>query len=437
MFFSKSSNKAKATPAHTHDKAVVDAICRSMAVIEFNLDGTVIKANDIFLNTVGYSLEEIQGKHHRMFCEPEVYQSHEYNTGWQRLAQGEVLSGQFKRLRKNGDAIWLEATYNPVFDADGKVSSVIKFASDITEYMIKNAETRAVLDAVNRTSAVIEFHPDGTIITANDNFTSTMEYSLQELQGMHHRSFCKPEFANSSEYKRMWQDLASGRAIGGRFERVNRSGKTVWLEASYSPVVDISGKVTKVIKFATDITPHVDQAMADARRAAGAHEIASGTLETASDGTVVIQNAAEEMRRIADSVTTTASAIADLGKTSEQITAIVNSIRGIADQTNLLALNAAIEAARAGEQGRGFAVVADEVRQLAARTSDSTQEISDMISKIQSGIDSSVKSMSSCESQAQTGVELAGQAGEVIIKIRDGVQQAVESVSVFANSAKN
>jgi len=412
---------------------LLDAIDRSMAVIEFDLDGVVLRANDNFLKTMGFERDQVVGKPHRQFCTPELARSSQYAQLWSRLKNGQFESGTFERVNSKGLPIWLEASYNPIKDASGRVVKVVKYAMDVTAKVQHESESNAKLQAIDRAMAVIEFNLDGSIITANQNFLSRMGYSLTELKGKHHRIFCTPELVNSSAYQDFWRRLNLGELFSGQFERVDKRGQTVWLEANYNPVYDAAGRLCKVVKFASDVTARVEQHAQDARSATEAYHISVETRKVAEQGTQVIQQAASEMREIAANIAESSTLIAQLGERSEQITAIVNTIRSIADQTNLLALNAAIEAARAGEQGRGFAVVADEVRLLAARTSGSTAEISTMISLIQSETRQAIKSMDGTRDRAAEGVELANQAGTVILQIRDGASNAVQAVSMFAN----
>lgn len=415
---------------------LMEAISRSMAVVKFLPDGTIIDANHHFLEVIGYRLEEIKGKHHRMFCPGESCSTAEYQRFWQDLKSGQAQQGTFARRNRNGQTVWLEATYNPLRNSTGEVTSIIKIAADVTNRINAKYEADNRLKALDRSAAVIEFELDGTIISANQNFMDTMGYQLHEIQGQHHRMFCDPDYVSSSEYSNLWQQLNSGKFLQGQYRRRHRNGATVWLQASYNPVLNDEGRPYRVIKIATDITTNIEKSQRDAQSAARAWGIAQETEKTAVNGTEIIQHATSEMKRIAESVSVSANTIADLGRQSEQITAIVNSIRGIADQTNLLALNAAIEAARAGEQGRGFAVVADEVRSLAARTTQATQEITAMIGSIQSGTEASIQQMTTCQQQVRSGVELAGQAGEAILRIQAGAHEAVEAVSVFAEAVQ-
>ena len=231
----------------------LEALHRSQAIIEFSLDGTIERANDNFLQAVGYSLEEIQGKHHRIFCDPEYAESDEYKNFWDDLRKGEFKAGEFKRFDKSGNTIWIQASYNPIFDFQGNPTGVVKFASDITERKLKAAKSQSQLDAISRSQAVIEFELDGTIVRANENFLAVTGYTLEEIQGQHHRIFCDPGYANSSEYKQFWDDLGKGEFKAGEFKRFDISGNTVWIQASYNPIFDSEGNPTGVVKFASDI----------------------------------------------------------------------------------------------------------------------------------------------------------------------------------------
>jgi methyl-accepting chemotaxis protein len=431
--------KTISTLQHTvaHQASLLDAIERSMAVIEFDLHGNVLRANDNFLKTMGYRAEQVEGQPHRMFCTPDFARSAEYGQWWSNLRSGQFQSGTFERVAGNGQSVWLEASYNPVRDDAGQVVRVVKYAMDVTPRLQAESEANAKLDAIGRAMAVIEFNLDGTILTANANFLQRMGYSLAQIQGKHHRLFCTPQTAASSQYSDFWRRLNQGEMFSGQFERVDKNGQPVWLEANYNPVYDASGRLCKVVKFASDVTARVQQHAADAQSAAQAYHLSLHTQDMAEKGAEVIQKTAAGMRDISADIDDSSQLIAKLGERSQQITTIVNTIRGIADQTNLLALNAAIEAARAGEQGRGFAVVADEVRQLAARTSGSTTEISSMIAMIQAETRLAIDSMDATRDRAAQGVELANQAGTVILQIREGTSEAVQAVSAFANERGN
>jgi len=414
---------------------LLKAIDRSMAVIEFDLQGTVLSANENFAKTMGYRPEEVIGKPHKMFCPDEFARSAEYSQLWTRLRAGEFVSATFLRLTSKGQRVWLEASYNPVKDADGKVFKIVKYATDVTVKVEAESEANSKLSALDRAMAVIEFDLDGRILCANENLTRLLGYNAHDIVGKNHSLLCPPELINSSEYADFWRRLNKGEFFSGQFKRISRHGNTLWLEASYNPVYDANGKLFKIVKFASDITARIEKHERDTESAAQAYHISVETQKVAKQGTEVIHQAATEMRQISSSIDDSSRIIAQLGERSEQITTIVNTIRSIAEQTNLLALNAAIEAARAGDQGRGFAVVADEVRQLAGRTSRSTAEISDMIGVIQNETQQAITSMDATRSNASKGVDLADQAGSVIVKITEGTNNAVNAVSMFAHGS--
>jgi len=434
MFFDSSKNKTIQDLQLTvsHQASLLDAISRSMASIEFDLNGVVLNANDNFFKTMRYRPEQVIGKEHRIFCPPEYARSNEYTQLWSRLRNGEFVSATFQRVAGDGSTVWLEASYNPVRDANGKVEKVVKYAVDVTAKLQAESETRNKLQAIDRAMAVIEFDLDGRIIAANDNLLRLMGYSRQELLGKNHRLLCPAELTSSADYKDFWKRLNKGEFFSGQFRRVGKHGQTLWLEATYNPVYDACGKLSKVVKFASDVTARIEKHEQDAHSAAQAYHISVQTQKVAEQGTQVIQQAASEMRQISRNIDDSSRIIGQLGERSEQITTIVNTIHSIADQTNLLALNAAIEAARAGDQGRGFAVVADEVRQLAGRTSRSTQEISEMIQLIQNETRQAIVSMDNTRNNAVKGVDLADQAGSAIVQISNGTNDAVDAVRVFA-----
>ena len=411
--------------------ATLAALDRSMALIEFQPDGTILNANSNFLSLMGYTLAEVRGQHHRLFCEPGQSSSREYSEFWRRLASGEFVSERFLRRDKQGREIWLEASYNPVLGASGRVEKVLKIAADISAEVRKEQEQNSLINAINRSMAMIEFNLQGEVLTANDNFLNTMGYRLEDIRGKHHRLFCNREEADSAGYKNFWAQLNRGEYVSGRFQRVGRNGQPIWLRATYNPVFDSNGKLYKVVKFASDVTEQVQHQEAESRAARIAYDTALQTDATAQQGAQVVQHTVEVMQGIAGELNRAAEGISAVSEQSEMISSIVQTIRGIAEQTNLLALNAAVEAARAGEQGRGFAVVADEVRSLAGRTSQATVEIVEVVRRNHELAQGAVNSMDASKDKAEQGVRLANEAGAVILEIQEGARRVVDAISQF------
>lgn len=434
MFF---NGALKQQLAESQDKCVsleslVSAISSNIPVIEFSPEGTIVHANQLFLDAVGYTLNEVAGKHHRIFCEDAYINTENYRQFWQKLKAGNTQQGTFLRLTKTHKPIWLEASYFPVY-SQGKVSKILKIAKDISQQVKQSQDFEAIITALNKSLAVIEFTPDGNIITANDNFLQTVGYRLNDIAGQHHRLFCNDDFYRNNP--NFWSDLGKGRFQKGQFQRKHRSGKAVWLEATYNPIV-VEGKIVKIIKFASDITAQIaqDQAVYDASQLA--YTTSQATMKSAQDGELLLDRTADSSNNMSSEVADSSALIAQLLEESKQITAIVSTIRSIAEQTNLLALNAAIEAARAGENGRGFAVVADEVRNLAARTSSSTVEIEEVVRRNSSLTMQVMTSMESARQQAEDGNRLVQEAVAAIESIKAGATSVSLAVSRLAEQKK-
>ncbi len=269
--------------------AVYQALDRAQAIIEFDLDGTVITANENFLDTFGYDLDEVVGKHHRMFCEPTYAASPEYAEFWQKLGRGDYDEAEFKRLGKSGQEIWLRASYNPVLDKNGKAMRVVKFATDVTASKLRTAEFQGKVRAIDRVQAVVEFEMDGTVITANENFLDTFGYDLDEVVGKHHRMFCEPDYAASPEYAEFWQKLGRGEYAAAEFKRLGKGGQAIWLQASYNPILDAGDRPFKVVKFATDVTAAKLQT-AEYEGRVKAIDRVQAVVEFELDGTVITAN---------------------------------------------------------------------------------------------------------------------------------------------------
>ncbi|MVA23177.1 PAS domain-containing methyl-accepting chemotaxis protein [Agrobacterium vitis] len=482
-------------------KSEISALRKSQAVIEFSLDGIILDANDNFCRALGYSLAEIKGKHHRMFVDASEVETNDYRNFWAGLRQGKFQRAQYRRIAKDGREVWIEASYNPVMKGD-KPYKVVKYATDITSVKLQAIEDDAKLKAISTSMAVIEFTPDGRVITANDNFCRALGYSLTELVGRHHSLFCDKAYASSADYVAFWRDLASGRTLANEFRRLAKDGHDVWIQASYNPVFDARGKVYKVVKFATDVSSRMDAIahLGTALKALAAGDL-TGTLDNAFVPTmeklrVDFNEALSHLRKTMDGVTLSARSIAsstneikeaanDLSRRTEaqaasveesaasleevtttvadsakraeevgrlmeqtrlnteqssvivrdavvamneieqssgQISSILGVIDEIAFQTNLLALNAGVEAARAGEAGKGFAVVAQEVRELAQRSASSAKEIRQLIST--SG------------KQVGRGVDLVAQTGTALENILNQIRAIDANVTAIVQGSK-
>jgi methyl-accepting chemotaxis protein len=236
------------------NNALVAAIQKSQSIIEFNMDGTIITANESFLNLMGYSLSELQGKHHRIFCSKDYSESAEYQAFWDKMNQGEFDTGEYVRLGKNGDAVYIQASYNPILDKDGQPYKVIKIASDVTTLKLETAEAQGKVTAIELSQGTIEFDMDGTIIRANESFLDIIGYSLDEVKGKHHRMFCDDTYSESAEYTDFWATLRSGTFQHGEFKRIGKNGREVILRATYNPIFNLKNEPVKVLKIAEDVS---------------------------------------------------------------------------------------------------------------------------------------------------------------------------------------
>ncbi|PKH40024.1 chemotaxis protein [Pseudomonas sp. 43NM1] len=404
-----------------------------MLVLTLEPDGRIQSINQNFLDEMLYKSSDLVGRPLEDIVPAHVKSDEFHHRFKSALTRGEHFAGAVRLLRGNGDEAWLRSILQPVRSSDGRIRHFSIFSSDLTRTIEASREHENLIGALVRSTAVIEFDLDGNVLMANDRFLNGMGYSLAQIKGKHHRTFCEPQEYNSAEYQNFWRRLNNGEFVADRFKRVDSHGRVVWLEASYNPVVDANNKLYKVVKFATVITDQVNQEQAVAEAANIAYSTSIQTDSSAQRGTAVVTQAVSVMRDLAKHMQTAGEGIEALNEQSQVIGNIVKTISGIAEQTNLLALNAAIEAARAGEQGRGFAVVADEVRQLASRTSQATEEIVSVVRQNQDMARNAVSLMSGGKLQAEQGLALAAEAGTVIVEIQDGAQKVVNAVGQFAN----
>ena len=410
-------------------KARDTALERSQAVIEFDLQGRVLRANDNFLRAMGYDAEEIVGHHHAMFCTPEHAQSAEYIAFWEALRRGDFRTGEFQRIGREGRDVWIQASYNPMLDAQGRPYKVVKFAHDVTEQKRRTAIAEGNLKAISRSAALISFDLQGHVLTANPNFLRTMGYTLEEIQGRHHSMFCEGDHAQSQEYRNFWADLNDGRFVAGRFQRRGKHGAVVWIEASYNPILDLAGRPVQVMKLAIDVTERVQRELAVSTKITEMTQ-ELGELSGSIEG--IAQHAGEanrqsgaalaEARTGAAVLTRAREVIDEIQRNSAEVQQMVEAIGQLAGQTHLLAFNAAIEAARAGEHGLGFSVVADEVRKLAEKSASAARQIAMAVTASVTRVDDGSRLTHNAEAAFTAIVGALGSTGQLIHDISSETQ---------------
>ncbi|MDO4237750.1 MULTISPECIES: PAS domain-containing methyl-accepting chemotaxis protein [Pseudomonas] len=433
MFNTKLKNQLHAQTAELLElRQLRDGLNREMLTMSIDPAFKIIACNEHFAGALGYDQDRLLGRAMADVVPQYVSKLPCFHNFRAAVAAGKSISDEYRYLHADGSLVWLHAHWQPVKDENGKLSHVTCHATNITSRVEQASENTSFIDALLRSTAVIEFDLSGHVLMANEQFLKAMGYNLSQAKGSHHRIFCRPDEASSQKYKEFWSTLNKGEFVAGRFERVDSSGRTVWLEATYNPVYDTEGTLCKVVKFATVITDQVAREQDVSEAAQTAFEISQQTDVTAQRGAIVVNDTMHTMRKVAGDMQAASGGVEALGKQSLLISSIIQTISSIAQQTNLLALNAAIEAARAGEQGRGFAVVADEVRQLAGRTSTATEEIASVVLQNQKLVEQTVAEMANSKSQAEQGLELATQAGQVIVEIQDGAKRVVEAVGRFA-----
>ncbi|PPC75136.1 chemotaxis protein [Pokkaliibacter plantistimulans] len=434
MFGSKLKQENQALREELHAlKQARDGLYDEMMSMNIDPSGKIIFANHHFEKELGVSQAELLGRTLSDLVPQEHRQTDHFKRMNAAISARQHWVGALQVANRHGEQFWLRVIIHPVARRQGDLDFFVVFANNLTRTIEASQQYENLIKALQRSTALIEFDMQGNVLDANQLFLGAMGYRLEEIKGKHHRMFCSPSVAQSADYERFWDRLRQGHFSAGRFHRVDKHGRDVWLEASYNPIADTRGRFYKVVKFASVITAQVlrEQTVADAANVA--YETSNATDISARNGRQVMEETADVMHKLAEQMATAAKGIADLDQQSQQISAIIQSISSIAAQTNLLALNAAIEAARAGEQGRGFAVVADEVRSLASRTSAATEEIVGVVSQNQALTSNAVAIIEGSKQQAEQVLDLVNQAGVVIEEIQEGAQKVVAAVSQFSN----
>jgi len=404
-----------------------------MLVLQLDPQGRIEMVNGNFESEMLYRADQLLGRKLEDIVPAHVKSLDFYQRMKSAISRGEHLNGAFRLLRGNGQEAWLRSILQPVKNSEGRIKYFTLHSSDLTRTIETSREHESLIKALMRSTAVIEFGLDGTILTANERFLTSVGYRLEQIRGKHHRIFCEPEEANSSGYQAFWDKLRRGEYVAERFKRIDAHGRVIWLEASYNPIFDAHDVLYKVVKFATVITDQVNQEQAVAEAADIAFNTSLSTDASARKATDVVTQTVNVMRGLESSMQNAAEGIQALDTQSRVIGSIIKTISDIAGQTNLLALNAAIEAARAGEQGRGFAVVADEVRQLASRTSTATEEIARVVQQNEQLAQAAVAIIDTSKRQAEQGLSLADETGNVIVEIQEGAKRVVVVVGQFSS----
>lgn len=421
MFCNRYKDQIQSLQLKLADQAsLLSALDRVSAMIEFDLTGKILCANENFLNTMGYSIDEVLSQHHRIFVDSQEASSAEYQQFWSDLKAGNPCSGRFFRHKKNGDGVWLEASYNPIFDEAGRPVKVVKFATDITDKVAEELDAKAQIAAINKVMAVIEFEPDGTIVNANDNFLQTMGYSLSEITGQHHKMFAEAHYATTKEYAEFWHSLAQGQAFSGTYCRLGKNNKKVWLEASYNPILDSQGKVIKVIKYATDIGSNPNAQLLDK-----VVEDVANTISAIAQGNLAVKmtnHLNANQQSLYDE---------DIKKLSQSVEHMVSKLKEVIQ----VASNAATMAKRSAAEISNDAISLNErVQQQVKELQNTSKTMDDMNSAVQETSRHTQKANQVAEevqSKANQGVQVMQQTIDAMSSIQESSEKVADIVTLI------
>lgn len=399
--FIRNSKKVSLGAFSASDRQLADALHRAQAIIEFRLDGTIVAANESFLTCMDYRLDEIVGCHHSIFVDATYAKSPEYAAFWNSLAKGEYHSADYRRMAKAGRAVWIQATYNPIFDKNGKPTGVVKFATDITSRKRRDADAHGQIEAISRSQAVIEFETDGTIITANQNFCSALGYELDEIVGKHHRIFVDPADAASPAYAQFWDNLRAGQFQGAEYRRIGKNGADVWIQATYNPIFAPSGRIYKIVKFATDITGRMN-----------AVRVLGNQLEDMANGTII------------DTLSTA-------------LPGEFNDIR-LALKSTLVRFSSFVRDLKSTAQAlrSETASIASGARDLSQRTekqSDAIDDLSRSILQLSGTVSDNAGRAESASQKTHSAAAIAGDTGKVVQDANKAMAAISESASKISN----